>query len=101
MFRRLYMLTITLFLLFHVTSIAEENQDNNTETVEEVAEGETVNAEAETEASTDVALEADEAESTEEADTEKEEISAAQREADEAEAAELREVGEGEEPVAE
>ena len=101
MFRRLYMLTITLFLLFHVTSIAEENQDNNTETVEEVAEGETVDAEAETEVSTDVAIESDETEGTEEADTEKEEISAAQREADEAEAAELREVGEGEEPVAE
>ena len=101
MFRRLYMLTITLFLLFHVTSIAEENQDNNTEAVSEIEEDAAVDTAVEPEASTDVAIEADEAEGTEEASTEKEEISAAQREADEAEAAELREVGEGEEPVAE
>ena len=98
------LLVVTLFLLFQTISIAEENQDVNTENVTEITEDETVDAISETDTETDTDIETEienKAETTEEPDTEKEEISAAQREADEAEAAELREVGEGDEPVAE
>jgi len=94
------LLVVTLFLLFQSISIAEENQDVNTENVTEITEDETVDAISETDTDIETEIE-NKAETTEETDTEKEEISAAQREADEAEAAELREVGEGDEPVAE